>query len=49
MVEFGGKKVQNLYDFTYLLREHKPSDVVHVKALRGSQLIEVDVTLTERR
>jgi membrane-associated protease RseP (regulator of RpoE activity) len=49
LVEFAGKKVQNLYDFTYLLREHKPSDVVHVKVMRDRHPIEVDVTLTERR
>jgi len=49
MVEFDGKPIQNLYDFTYALRAKKPGDVVHVKALRAGKAIEVTVTLTERR
>ena len=49
MIEFDGKPVGNLYDFTYALREHKPGDLVLVKALRDGQTIEAKVLLTERR
>ena len=49
MIEFDGKQIGNLYDFTYTLREHKPGDVVLVKVLRGDQTIEAKVLLTERR
>ena len=35
MVEFDGKPIQNLYDFTYALRAKKPGDVVKVKVLRN--------------
>jgi aminopeptidase YwaD len=49
MIEFDGKPIGNLYDFTYALREHKPGDLVQVKVLRGDQKIEAKVLLTERR
>ena len=35
LVEFDGKPIDNLYDFTYALRQHKPGDTVQVKVLRG--------------
>ena len=31
MIEFDGKPIQNLYDFTYALRGKKPGDEVKVK------------------
>ena len=49
MIEFDGKKIGNLYDFTYALRAHKAGDLVLVKALRAGQAIEAKVLLTERR
>ncbi len=49
LIEFDGKEIGNLYDFTYALRAKKPGDVVLVKVLRGSQTIEAKVLLTERR
>ena len=49
MIEFDGKQIGNLYDFTYTLREHKAGDLVLVKVLRGDQTIEAKVLLTERR
>ncbi len=49
LVEFDGKEIGNLYDFTYALRAHKPGDLVLVKVLRGGQTIEAKVLLTERR
>lgn len=48
MVEFDGKAIQNLYDFTYALRAHKPGDNVKVKVLRDGQPLEADVLLTKR-
>jgi S1-C subfamily serine protease len=48
MVEFDGKPIQNLYDFTYALRAHKPGDTVKVKVLRDNQPVEADVLLTKR-
>ena len=49
MIEFDGKDIGNLYDFTYVLREHRPGDLVLVKVLRAGQTIEAKVLLTERR
>ncbi len=49
LVEFDGKKIENLYDFTYALRAKKPGDVVKVKVMRGDTPVEVMVTLTKRQ
>ncbi|MFN7921119.1 MAG: M28 family peptidase [Bryobacteraceae bacterium] len=49
MIEFDGKPVGNLMDFTYLLRSKKPGDVVKVKALRGGETLDVDVKLEQRK
>jgi Zn-dependent M28 family amino/carboxypeptidase len=49
LIEFDGKEIANLYDFTYALRAHKPGDLVLVKVLRGDKTIEAKVLLTERR
>jgi aminopeptidase YwaD len=49
LIEFDGKDIANLYDFTYALRAHKPGDLVLVKVLRGTMTIEAKVLLTERR
>jgi Peptidase family M28/PDZ domain/PA domain len=49
LIEFDGKKIQNLYDFTYALRAEKPGKEVLVKVLRGDQTIEAKVLLTERK
>lgn len=48
LVRFGDDPVQNLYDFTYALRAHKPGDEVQVEVLRGSETLKVKVQLTER-
>ena len=49
LTEFDGKPIQNLYDFTYALRAHKPGDEVTVKVLRGAQTITAQVVLTPRK
>lgn len=48
LVEFDGKPIDNLYDFTYALRQHKPGDRVQVKVLRAGSPVIADVTLTKR-
>src|SRR5204863_5190018 len=47
LIEFDGKDIGNLYDFTYALRSHRVGDNVTVKVLRGGQTIEAKVLLTE--
>ena len=49
MVEFDGKPIQNLYDFTYALRSKKPGDRIVVVVKRNGQDIKADVTLEARR
>jgi Peptidase family M28/PDZ domain/PA domain len=49
LVEFDGKPIQNLYDFTYALRSKKPGDLVLVKVVRSGQPIEAKVLLGERK
>ena len=49
MVEFDGKPIQNLYDFTYALRAKKPGDEVMVKVMRGKEPLEVKVLLEQRK
>jgi Zn-dependent M28 family amino/carboxypeptidase len=48
MVEFDGKPIGNLYDFTYALRGKKPGDEVKVKLIRDGKPLEVNVTLGKR-
>jgi hypothetical protein len=49
LVEFDGKPVQNLYDFTYALGGKKVGDVVAVVVKRNGQDVKVNVTLEARR
>lgn len=49
LIEFDGKPIQNLYDYTYALRARKPGDTVKVKYLRQGQPAEVEVLLSERK
>jgi Peptidase family M28/PDZ domain/PA domain len=48
LVEFDGKAIENLYDFTYALRAKNPGDTVKVKVLRDGKPLEVSVLLTKR-
>jgi hypothetical protein len=48
MVEFDGKKIDNLYDFTYALRAKAPGDSVQVKVVRDGKTIEETVLLIKR-
>jgi aminopeptidase YwaD len=49
MIEFDGKPIQNLYDFTYALRARKPGDEVLVKVMRGTELVQAKVLLGTRK
>jgi S1-C subfamily serine protease len=49
LVEFAGKPIKNLYDFTYALRQQKVGDEIAVVVVRGKERLTVQVTLTARR
>ena len=48
LVEFAGKPIGNLYDFTYALRAEMPGDTVAVKVMRSGKPLDVSVTLGKR-
>ena len=49
LIDFDGKKIDNLYDFTYALRAHKPGDKVSVTVLRNGEKVTREVTLEVRK
>lgn len=49
LVEFAGKEIKNLYDFTYALRAHRPGETVAVVVVRGGQRMTVNVALEVRK
>ena len=48
IVDIGGTRIENLYDMTYALQDHKPGDTVNVKVIRKGQPVELRATLTQR-
>ncbi len=49
LVEFDGKPIKNLYDFTYALRSKNVGDRVEVRVLREGKPLTAQVTLEQRR
>jgi aminopeptidase YwaD len=48
IVELGGVAVKDLYSYSDALYSHKPGDVVKIVVLRGSERLELSVTLGRR-
>ena len=48
IVEFGGKPVKDLYEYSDALYSHKPGDAVAIVVLRGGQRVTLQVTLGKR-
>ncbi len=48
IVELGGVVVKDLYSYSDALYAHKPGDVVRIVVLRGTQRVELSVTLGKR-
>lgn len=48
IVELAGRKIENIYDYTYAIEALKIGEVVKVKVLRGQQSLEMEVTPTSR-
>jgi aminopeptidase YwaD len=49
VIEFGGKEVMNIYDYTYALRDHAPGDTVVIKVRRGAEVLEFTAVLGRRQ
>lgn len=45
MISFGGKKINNIYDYVYALKEHVPGDLVEVIVLRNNKKLKFKVEL----
>ena len=37
IIEFGGKKISNIYDYTYALGDFSPGDIVDVVVMRNGE------------
>ncbi len=48
IVKFGDKTVSNIYDYTYILQELSPGNVVSVDVKRGDKVLTLTVTLAGR-
>lgn len=48
IVECSGKQIKNVYDYTYVLGDRKPGDVVDIVIMRGKERIKVQATLEQR-
>ncbi len=48
ITSFGGKKISNIYDFTYAIGSHVPGDKVEVIILRGEEELKIEIELTSR-
>ena len=49
IIKFGGKEVKNIYDFMYLLQEHKSGDKVDIVVKRGTGTVTLNATLEARK
>src|SRR2546423_7850412 len=48
IVDIGGTRIENLYDMSYALQDHKPGDTVDVVVLRAGTRTPLRATLTTR-
>jgi len=48
LVALGGYTIENLYDMTFALRDHKPGETVPVTVVREGQTVELRATLKSR-
>lgn len=48
IINFGGKKITNIYDYVYALREFSPGDLVEVVIKRNNEEIKLQVELGAR-
>jgi hypothetical protein len=49
LVQFNEQKLENLMDLTVALGKAKPGDKVKLRVLRGTQTLQLDITLAERK
>jgi S1-C subfamily serine protease len=48
IVELAGRKIENIYDYTYAIEALKIGESIKLKAKRGENIVELEVTPTSR-
>jgi Tol biopolymer transport system component len=48
IVEMAGTRIENLYDMSYALQDHKPGETIDVIVVRGSERVKLRATLGSR-
>jgi Tol biopolymer transport system component len=48
IISIGGTRIENLYDMSYALQDHKPGDTVDIIVVRGDERLTLRATLTTR-
>ncbi len=48
MIKFGDRKISNIYDYVYALKEHVPGDHVEVVVMRGDEELKFEIELGVR-
>ena len=50
IVECAGRQIKNVYDYTYVLGERKPGELIEIVVLREQRTdVKLQVTLEERK
>lgn len=49
LIEFAGRAIRNVEEYTFALSEHGPGETVTLKVKRGDRIVEVKATLAESR
>jgi aminopeptidase YwaD len=48
IVECAGKQIKNVYDYTYVLGDRKPGEMVEIVVLRNNERVKLQATLEQR-
>jgi aminopeptidase YwaD len=48
IVEMDGTEIRNLYDMTFVLRDHRPGQIIEIKLIREGQPLTLNATLGRR-
>lgn len=48
IISMAGTRIENLYDMTYALQDHKPGETIEVRVLRGGDPLTLKATLGDR-
>lgn len=49
LISLGGKKIENIYDYTYVLQEHKPGDEAEAVVIRDGKEVKLKIIFGSRK